>query len=113
VKLLPYQRTGVEWLRKHDRTGLYDDQGLGKTVQAAAAIEQLGLGRVIQEVNDRRVYRDRTEAALVEITADFVVDYDAAVLSGGVESPLAKERGDYLECLRQYGLAREAKGEAK
>lgn len=63
MKLLPYQRTGVEWLRKHARTGLYDDQGLGKTVQAAAAIEQLGLGRVLVVAPTSVLYNWQRELA--------------------------------------------------
>lgn len=39
--LLPYQEVGVRWLLDNPRCGLFDDQGLGKTVQIAAALAQL------------------------------------------------------------------------
>lgn len=40
MELFPYQRRGAEWLTKTHRGGLFDEQGLGKTVQAiVAAVE--------------------------------------------------------------------------
>ena len=37
-RLMPFQREGIEWLGLHPRSILGDDQGLGKTVQALAAV---------------------------------------------------------------------------
>lgn len=45
--LYPFQKAGVEWLLRHPRGGLFDDQGLGKTCQAIVAFERLGLRRVL------------------------------------------------------------------
>lgn len=39
--LLPHQVPAVEWLLAHRRGGLFDDQGLGKTIEVAAALEKL------------------------------------------------------------------------
>jgi SNF2 family DNA or RNA helicase len=39
--LFPYQRAGVNWLCRKDRTILADDMGLGKTLQTITAIRRL------------------------------------------------------------------------
>ena len=37
--LRPYQQRAVEWIKSHDHCALWMDMGLGKTVQALAALE--------------------------------------------------------------------------
>lgn len=43
--LYPHQKSGIEFLQRHDRCGLFDDQGLGKTITALCAID--GLATVV------------------------------------------------------------------
>jgi len=45
--LRPYQETGRDFLAARRRAGLLDEPGLGKTTQALAAADQLGLGRIL------------------------------------------------------------------
>ncbi len=40
-ELYPFQRQGVAWLLRHDKTILADDMGLGKTIQVIAAARRL------------------------------------------------------------------------
>lgn len=44
-ELFPYQEEGRDFLRAHPRGGLFDEMGLGKSAQAIAAIDALGLTR--------------------------------------------------------------------
>ncbi len=47
MKLYPYQEAGVRWLVDHPRAGLFDDQGLGKTIQVLHAAKQMGVERML------------------------------------------------------------------
>lgn len=47
MKLYPYQKEGVAFLTSRRRAGLFDDIGLGKSAQAAAACKVLKLRRVL------------------------------------------------------------------
>ncbi len=47
MKLYPYQETGAEFLASRHRAGLFDEMGVGKTVQAIAAAERVGLPMVV------------------------------------------------------------------
>lgn len=47
MNLYPYQEAGVQWLMRTPRGGLFDDQGLGKTVQAIIAADRLDLRRIL------------------------------------------------------------------
>lgn len=38
--LYPFQRAGVKWMAPRDRAGLFDQMGLGKSVQAVAALPE-------------------------------------------------------------------------
>lgn len=42
MQLYPHQRAGVRFLLDHRRAGLFDDQGLGKTITALVALRQIG-----------------------------------------------------------------------
>lgn len=45
--LFPFQQLGIEWLSKNHRAGLFDEQGLGKTVQALLAADRAGIKRLL------------------------------------------------------------------
>lgn len=47
VELFPYQREGAQFLASKHRAGLFDGMGLGKTAQAIAAMDLLGVKRAI------------------------------------------------------------------
>lgn len=42
----PHQKTGAEWLAARERAGLFDEQGLGKTITAILAAKRVGARRV-------------------------------------------------------------------
>lgn len=47
MQLYPHQPEAVQWLVDHARTGLFDEQGLGKTISAIVATNELKLKRVL------------------------------------------------------------------
>lgn len=47
MQLYPHQEIGVQWLLSNPRGGLFDEQGLGKTAQALAAADYLGVQRLL------------------------------------------------------------------
>jgi len=42
MPLYPHQREAIKWLLQHPRGGLFDDQGLGKTISALVAADIVG-----------------------------------------------------------------------
>ena len=66
-ELKPFQRAGVQYLLKQRRCFLADEQGLGKTIEALAAIEVDGAypgdRRLPREPEAQLDARDRTLAA--------------------------------------------------
>ncbi len=47
VQLFKHQVSGVEWLTTRPRAGLFDDQGLGKTITAIVAADLLSIKRIL------------------------------------------------------------------
>lgn len=47
MRLYPHQESGVEWLKKNPRCGLFDAPGLGKTITTIRALDERGLKRVL------------------------------------------------------------------
>jgi SWI/SNF-related matrix-associated actin-dependent regulator 1 of chromatin subfamily A len=47
MQLYPHQEAAVQWLIDHNRCGLFDEQGLGKTISVIVAASRLKLKRVL------------------------------------------------------------------
>lgn len=47
LPLLPFQQTGADWLAGRERTGLFDEMGVGKTAQAIGALDRCGAERFV------------------------------------------------------------------
>ena len=45
--LLEFQKTGADWLAARERTGLFDEMGVGKTAQAIGALDRSGAERFV------------------------------------------------------------------
>ncbi len=69
LQLYPYQLDGVRWLTEHRRGGLFDDQGLGKTVQALTALRQLSAARTLICAPAVALHNWKREVLLVDPTA--------------------------------------------
>ena len=46
-QLFPYQEAGVQWLAHQSYAGLFDEQGLGKTVQGIVAADRVQAKRLL------------------------------------------------------------------
>lgn len=47
LPLLEFQKTGADWLAARERTGLFDEMGVGKTAQAIGALDRSGAERFV------------------------------------------------------------------
>ncbi len=125
-KLYPYQKTGAAFLAEHPHALLADEPGLGKTLQAIAAVEILGLKNILvvcpasvrlnwlQEVNECLgssygwtviSYNGATSPAILARLAE---KYDALILDEGhfLKTPESQRT---QAIFGKSGLARRAK----
>ena len=77
MQLYPFQQKGVEWLMAQRRRYLADDPGLGKTVQAAFAMLELGVRQatVVCPAGVRNVWHRTLEAICPKVHRE-VLSYD-------------------------------------
>lgn len=81
--LFPYQETGAQWLVDHERAGLFDEQGLGKTAQAIVAARKLGVRRLLVVAPSSVLHNWQREIARWDPSRSSVV------LTSSTQSPLA------------------------
>lgn len=78
--LYPFQRSGVDFLKSHFHALLADEPGLGKTIQAITAAEELGLKRVLVvcPASVRLNWKQEVEECLDDSNGWEIISYNRA-----------------------------------
>lgn len=113
-RLFKFQRTGVDFLKTHNRALLADDMGLGKTIQAIVAAKEQGLEKILvlcpasvkynweREIKDwwpemKTFVAENSKVKLSKFPRIIIINYDI-IHKKQMFSQLAKTHLDLLIC---------------